>query len=143
MEKKIIICQGLPGSGKSTWAKQYVLNNPEFMRLNKDEIREQFVNVPYSQEFEEDIISIQRTYACAAINCGKSLIIDDSNFNTKYLIYWQNLAMRCNYECVIEVFDTPVDECIRRDSMRKKPVGSEAIIQMYEKYIKSKIIEES
>ena len=124
-------------------AKQYAIDNPEFMRLNKDEIREQFVNVPYSQLFESDVIVIQRFYAHVAIKHEKSLIIDGSNFNEKYLEYWQDLAIRHNYECEIKTFDTSLDECIRRDSLRKKPVGSEAITQMYEKYVKSKIIEKS
>ena len=37
---KLIICRGLPASGKSTWAKQWVLEDPEHrVRINQDDIR--------------------------------------------------------------------------------------------------------
>ena len=37
---KIIICRGIPASGKSTWAKQWVLEDPEHrIRINQDDIR--------------------------------------------------------------------------------------------------------
>jgi len=37
---KIIICRGIPASGKSTWAKNWVLENPNSrVRFNNDDIR--------------------------------------------------------------------------------------------------------
>lgn len=37
---KLIITRGLPASGKSTWAKQWVLEDPEHrVRINQDDIR--------------------------------------------------------------------------------------------------------
>lgn len=35
--KKIILCRGIQGSGKTTWAKQWVLEKPtERVRINKE-----------------------------------------------------------------------------------------------------------
>ena len=37
---KIILCRGIQGSGKSTWAKQWALEDPEHrVRFNNDDIR--------------------------------------------------------------------------------------------------------
>ena len=37
---KIILCRGIQGSGKTTWAKQWVLEDPEHrVRFNNDDIR--------------------------------------------------------------------------------------------------------
>ena len=38
--KKIILTRGIPASGKSTWAKQKALKNPEHsVRINRDDLR--------------------------------------------------------------------------------------------------------
>lgn len=38
--KKIILTRGIPGSGKSTWAKTWVAESPETrIRLNWDDMR--------------------------------------------------------------------------------------------------------
>lgn len=38
--RKIIICRGIQGSGKSTWAKQWCHEDPEHrVRFNNDDIR--------------------------------------------------------------------------------------------------------
>lgn len=37
---KLILCRGIQGSGKTTWAKQWVLEDPEHrVRFNNDDIR--------------------------------------------------------------------------------------------------------
>ena len=38
--KKVILTRGLPGSGKSTWAKQMLDEKPgHYKRINKDDLR--------------------------------------------------------------------------------------------------------
>ena len=39
MRKKIILMQGLPASGKSTWTNVYCKEHPEFASVNRDHIR--------------------------------------------------------------------------------------------------------
>lgn len=39
-ERKLIICRGIQGSGKSTWAKQWCHEDPEHrVRFNNDDVR--------------------------------------------------------------------------------------------------------
>lgn len=137
MEQKIIICQGLPASGKSTWSKQYCKDNQDFLRINKDDIRDFFYNIPFSYEFEEKIIELERLYAHTIITQGKSLIVDDTNLNKRYVNYWQNFAKKQGIEFEIKTFDTPPEECIKRDLEREKPVGKAVIMDMYKKYIQT------
>lgn len=43
---KVIICQGIQGSGKSTWALDYVTKEPtKRVRVNRDSIRKMFNNL--------------------------------------------------------------------------------------------------
>lgn len=48
---KIILTVGIPASGKSTWAKQWVLEDPEHrIRFNQDDIRNMFGKYWYHLE---------------------------------------------------------------------------------------------
>lgn len=136
--QKIIFLKGLPASGKSTWAKQFCLENPNFIRLNKDDIREFFNNPKFTSSFEKDVLSIQKHLGEVALKLGKSLIIDDTNFAEKHQIYWQEVANAASIEFEIKIFDTPLEVCIIRDSEREKSVGKHVILGMYNTYLKPK-----
>ena len=138
---KIIFCKGLPASGKSTWSKEFVKENPNYIRLNKDDIREFFGNPPFSSSFEKSVLTVQKTLGDVAIKLGKSLIIDDTNFAEKHEIYWRSIASENSMEFEIKFFDIPVEECIKRDSEREKSVGKGVILSMYNTYLKPKISE--
>ena len=38
--KKIILTVGCPGSGKSTWAREFIAKNPGFFNINRDDYRQ-------------------------------------------------------------------------------------------------------
>ena len=45
----VTLTKGLPGSGKSTWAKQIIDENPSFFkRINKDDLRAMLDNGKFS-----------------------------------------------------------------------------------------------
>lgn len=133
--QRIIFCKGLPASGKSTWSKQFCIENPEFVRLNKDDIREMMGNLPFSREVENVVLTIQHKMAETILSAGKSLIIDDTNFAQKHYDYYRGIADRLHLQIDQHIFSTPLEECIDRDSKREKSVGKEVIMQMYKKYI--------
>jgi len=138
MSQKIIFCKGLPASGKSTWSKQFCKDNPEFVRINKDDIRELLGSPEFSSRFEKDVLTIQHLMGEAILRTGKSLIVDDTNFAEKHEIYWRSIAHVESIEFEIKTFDTPVEECIKRDSEREKSVGKRVILGMYNQYLKPK-----
>lgn len=134
--QKIIFLKGLPASGKSTWAKKYCIEHLFVERVNKDDIRDELGNPIWSRAFEEEVLKIQRQRGEELISQGKSLIVDDTNFAEKHENYWRDIAKKYGYEFEIKFFDTPVEECIRRDKGREKSVGEGIIMDMYKKYLK-------
>lgn len=134
--QEIIFCKGLPGSGKSTWAKQFCKENPDYIRLNKDDLREMLGDPPFNRDFENAVLSIQRKMGETVLATGKSIIIDDTNFAQKHWDYWLGVANRLHLNITQRLFDTSVEVCIERDSERVKSVGKEVILSMYEKYVK-------
>lgn len=135
--QKIIFLKGLPASGKSTWAKEYCLNELNTIRLNKDDIREELGNPPWSREFEVQVLSVQRNRGFQALSQGKDLIIDDTNFAEMHYDFWSSVAEKYGYEFEVHFFEVLVDECIRRDSLREKSVGEAVIRSMYKQHIKT------
>lgn len=50
---KIILCKGLPASGKSTWTRELIDKNPEkYKRINKDDLRAMLDNGKWSNKNE-------------------------------------------------------------------------------------------
>ena len=63
-KQKIILTRGLPASGKSSWAKEFVKNsNGKAKRINKDLLREMIDSSVYSKPNEKFILEIRDTFA--------------------------------------------------------------------------------
>lgn len=142
---KIILCRGIQGSGKTTWAKQWVLEDPEHrVRFNNDDIRNMLGKywVPSREHLVSDI---KKDFIVSAMEFGYDIVVDNMNFNPKEIEYYENLVdstlgyMNC-YSLEYKDFFIPLEVCIERDSKRENPIGEEVIRKTYERY--KSIIEE-
>ena len=76
---KLIITRGLPASGKSTWAKQCVLEDPEHrVGIHQDDIR--LMLGKYWVPSKEKLVQhIQKEALIEALDTGYDIVIDNSN----------------------------------------------------------------
>lgn len=136
--QKLIITVGLPASGKSTYAKQYVLDNPDTVRVNRDDIRNMLGK--YWMPRRETVVTIIEEQAIrGGLLHGFNVVVDATNLNPKY---------RTNIERIAEVFGATIEYvdftgvdiklCIQRDQQRENPVGKMVIERMYNQYLKEK-----
>ena len=134
--QKIIMLKGLPASGKSTWAKEKINENSNYIRINKDDIRESITG-KWTSKKEKIVISIRNSLIKTGISLGKNVIIDDTNLNPKHEQSLKTLAQELGVE--FEVNDSflkvPVEECVERDIKRDKSVGYKVIYKMYYDYL--------
>lgn len=131
---KLIITRGLPASGKSTWSKEWVREDPKNrVRVNRDDIR--WMLGPYWVPQREDLVTrIETMMIRSAIGLDYSIVVDATNF--KGHERFVNL-LPSNYIVEVKDFtDVPLEECIKRDKLRMLPVGEEVIMRMYNKYLK-------
>ena len=138
---KIIICRGLPASGKTTWAKEWVMRDPEHrIRVNQDDIR--FMLGKYWVPAREPIvITIQQEAILAAMNFGVDIVIDNTNLNKKVVDTYIKVAEKFKYtvECK-DFFNISLEECIRRNAIRNdslpkdRQIADTVIVDMYERY---------
>ena len=77
--KQVIVCQGIPASGKSTYANKWVLEDPVHrVRINMDSIRNMLGKylVP---EREPLVLDIQEQAIIEALEHDYDIIIDNTN----------------------------------------------------------------
>lgn len=133
---KAIFTKGLPASGKSTWAKKFCTKNTDYVRINRDELRH--MRGKYWLPVQEEMIT-QWEYlsAVATLEHGYNVVIDATNLNPTHLAAFQKHLLDWFEDLTIEekVFDTPIQECVLRDSRRSEPVGADVILRMYNNYL--------
>ena len=143
--KKIILTRGIPASGKSTWAKQEVLKDPEHsIRINRDDLRNMCGKywVPTREKY---ITACKGTILINAISFKfDTIIIDEMNLNPKENGYLKGIVSMMNDtfkdnndKYIIEIKDftnVPLDVCLKRDSKRENPIGENIIRNIFNKY---------
>jgi len=146
MIKKLIMCKGLPGSGKSTFAEEERVRlegqGCKVMVSTKDDIRKALAATgwTWSQDAEKDVIKFQNQQITGAFSHGcDRVIVADCNFG-KHEARLRGIARHCKADFEIKDFtNVPLAVCIQRDMLRPEPqrVGQEVITEMYTKYIGS------
>jgi predicted kinase len=133
MPLKLILTKGLPASGKTTWAKEYIQKYPETANLCKDDLRLQLGG---TNKREKRIIKVRDLLTEHYFEQGYSVIWSDTNLNPVHFRRATELAKQYQAELVIQDFtNVPLSECIKRDLTRMNSVGQQAIEQMYYEYL--------
>ncbi|MGB0522329.1 MAG: AAA family ATPase [Flammeovirgaceae bacterium] len=139
--KKVLILKGLPGSGKSTYAKQLVTEQANrWKRINKDDLRAMLDNGHFSKGNERFVLKMRDIMIREALLDGKSVISDDTNLHPRHETRIRQVVdafcKETGHEVAIEVklIDTPLEECIQRDLKRMASVGERVIREAHKKY---------
>lgn len=130
--------KGIPASGKSTYAKELVSVNHNWVRVNKDDLRAMMNGGVFSGKLEKHIVRTERELVENALKLGKNVIVDDTNFNPNHEIFFRALAYQYSAEVEVKFFDIPLEMCIDRDNKRPNGVGETAIRRMYNQHLKPK-----
>src|SRR6478609_9651314 len=82
---KMIITVGLPGCGKTTFAMNYMAQNPGTVNVNRDDIRFSQYGTYWNPDIiDEDHVSfVQRSMINGAFKRQRDVIISDTNLNAK------------------------------------------------------------
>ena len=139
MAKLIVLC-GIPGSGKSSYAEQFVnINNTftsdeEIVVHSSDAIRKELFGDAGSQEDNNRVFELMHKRTREDLKAGKTVIYDATNITRKA----RKSAIACAHptndtvECHI-IWAEPA-ECIYRDSQRDRKVGPEVIDKMLRRW---------
>lgn len=134
--KEIVLTVGLPASGKTTWAKKFCEENPNYVRINRDDLRN-MSGIYWLPKRENYITDLEKFAVEAALKRDFNVVLDATNFNKKVRNWIEPIALEHGYQVREEHFATPLQVCIQRDKEREKPVGKAVIESMYVKYFNS------
>jgi predicted kinase len=141
--------KGLPASGKSSWAKEYVSLNKGTVRLNNDDMSTMLFGEAFAKGKSSDIESLRNHLLKHYMSKKMDIIVDNTNLHPKHETYLRKLVEDNNdeaeaepscyavYEFIIKDFtDVPVAECIKRNKLRANSVPEKVIYDMYWEYLK-------
>ena len=146
MKHELIILQGIQCSGKTTWAKNWVKEDPKHrVRFNQDDIRNMF-GVYWVPSREPLVKELHNSFLNKAMLEGYDIVLDNMNLNQNTINEIKEIVEEFNkwislspvdlhYDIKYQTFfDTPLEECIARDSKRENPIGENVIRNTYNKY---------
>ncbi len=130
----IVLC-GLPGAGKSTYARQYVQEHPETKIMSSDSIRKELYGDESIQGKPAEVFDLMKRRAVEHLNNGIDVIYDATGMMRMHR--GEIVSFVPEYvpkRCVIVW--ASLEECIERDSHRSRKVGKD-IIEMLAKTFES------
>lgn len=128
MQKFIMMC-GLPGSGKSTYAKKHFVGE-NVVYLSSDELREELLGDENNQEENGKIFEEMERRTISALKAGKNVIYDACNTSYKKRSHLIKQINRYNVEKICVVVYADLADCFSRNLNRERKVPNEAIIKM-------------
>jgi predicted kinase len=121
---------GLIASGKSTWAKQFVKDNPNTQRVSRDDIRFMTTDYTYTPENEKIVDILYRNLIKSLLqNTDKDIILDEQNLNVERREAFKEwiLSFGKDIEFIEKEFPITLYEAIERDKKRSFPIGEGVI----------------
>lgn len=121
---------GLPGSGKSTSAKEFAFNSGA-IHLSSDDLRLELFGDEDMQDKNDELFAELYKRAEEGLKSGKDVIIDSTNLSTKYRKHLIQTFRKYATKMIAHYFDTPLHICLSRNANRARQVPRSVIENMY------------
>ena len=140
---KLIITRGLPASGKTTSAREWVSADPDGrVRVNRDAMRQM---LHFDQRNATHLTEQVITKACADLvrnylRARQDVIVDDTNLRQRNARAWATIAHITGAEFEVMDFTTvPMETCLERNQQRpaEARVPEGVIRNMHSKFLAS------
>lgn len=139
----LIICRGLPASGKTSWTLEQLKRNPDgAIRANRDELRfGMFGQYVLHEQWKENVVTKQQASIIRqGLLMKKKVYVDDTNLSSRTVR--RLLEVLVEFDGAVDFrfqdFAVNINECVRRDNGRKdngdRYVGEDVIRNMAKRY---------
>jgi predicted kinase len=123
---------GLPGSGKSHYANEYIKTDSGTVIISSDAIREELYGDANNQSNPVKVFSIMEERTIAALSAGEDVVYDATNIHSRSR---HTLVNRLKHKfpdlyCVCVIVLCSIKDCKRRQGLRDRKVPEEVIERM-------------
>ena len=142
----LLILIGISGSGKSTFAKQFVRDNPTYLRLNRDDLRRSLLSVPLGEFWTWDekpryrierLVTVMLESALkTALDSGWNVVLDNTHLRQKTInellkIAESQASAKRPVDVSFQLIDVPLETAIEHDRQRTDSVGERVIQEQH------------
>ncbi len=139
----LLILVGPAGSGKTTWARNYVRGRSDTRIVSRDSLRQQLfgyddrtISDYYADKYLHDretcVTKSQFVLMKALLEGGSSVVVDDTNLLPAVLDRFIKTFRR--YEIKFKVFDNSLGSVISRNANRTKRVDESVVRNQWDKF---------
>lgn len=139
---KMILTRGVPASGKSTWAKAWVEEDPiNRVRVNRDNLRWTLgVKGGVGDQWqEEEVTHWQNQMIVRYLSQGKDVVVDNTNLRARHVKELMKLAQKWGAEVEFKDFPIIYEEAYKRDIVRslqgERSVGKDVLKMFFDKFV--------
>lgn len=131
----LVATRGMSGSGKSTWARAWVAEDPvNRRRVNRDDIRSALFTVPqYSPSEEKLVTKVAHEALESFLGDGYSVVLDNTHLQTRYLRELFGYAVERDIPFIVMSFEILFDEAVSRVVSRAAMGGLEVSEEVLQK----------
>ena len=131
--EKLILMVGPPGSGKSTYSR---LHLEKSFIISSDLIRTEINNGEYIYDATQNyrVFAALKEQVAARLKYGLTTVVDATNLRRKTRVSFLELLPK-GLMAKYVVFNTPLEECIKRNAQRPISIPEEAIRSHYETFV--------
>ena len=139
---RMMIMQGISGSGKTTEAESFVEDDPEWAIVSRDTIRQQLLGDEGFKKYcehgldfgvEQEVTKREHEQIVQILLQGFKVIIDNTNLKKKYVVEYLKLARDCGLEqaqvIIYHMDPISVDEAFGRVQHRGKNLVPREVIE--------------
>lgn len=140
----LVICRGIPASGKTTWALDWVDEQPTSRtRVNRDDLRQQLFGLDagsLAHDQENLVTKVQHHNILLLLKSGRDVVCDDTNLRARTVRELCAVAEKAGARTTFRDFDTPPALCMERDRQRfnsgGRCVGDTVIKNFADRYLR-------
>jgi predicted kinase len=135
MKPNLIMTCGVQGSGKSTWAKKFSVENTDVLYLSTDKLRSEMGAGEHDQSVNGLIYSRMKTKAESALRKGQSVLLDATFIRKAWRKDYVKLGRQLGAKLIAHVFKADRDTLVKRVQHRAANGGLNVPPEVIDKYI--------
>lgn len=129
---KMICLSGMPGSGKTTWALEFLKNFPDYLYFSPDEYYKRFNGDDRDRSNTFEVWMAMFQDINTAMKNGQNVLVDSDNLTYHQRMQWIEWFPEFEHQLVF--FEEDIDVCCDRVEKRRRTIPIEIMMEKWLKW---------